>query len=234
MQILPLLVVMIAFDFTAAAPAKELAAAEMVNVLQELAVAEQNNLKDLGRSMLTKTYSFLMDKLGPAASAQSWDCAGYALDALKSLTTAERKAIIEQCDYQTFNGIAQGLPTTGQHPMKDLGKNLLTTAYNFLMDKLGPAASIEEHFCNHYALSALKSLTKAERETAVQEAFYKAKAQARPGQVTQNEGFNAAIGQILGGFGNGYVGEQEAREQFMTSFLPMFTGLVTDMLNKQG
>lgn len=206
------------------APRKEL---EMSNMLK--AAIERANMKDLGRCLLNMTYNHLSDKLG-LASAESWDCTGYASDALNSLTTAERKAVIERAKYPAFGQMPQELAAIEDEPLKDLGLKLFSTALNFLMDKLN-GASVESWNCNDYALNALKSLTKAERTTVIQQAYQYRKAQIQAQAEKQQMGGYAvkeAARKIQQA--GGYAGEEAAQEQFMEEFLPVFSGLVSKYL----
>lgn len=211
MQVLPLLLPIAALlAVGCSAPAKEFAeVAYMGDVLHKLATT---NLKDLGKELITKSYNFLMDKLDPA-SAEVLDCSHYASEALKSLTTSERKVAIEQA-------------TIEQNPLKDLGKVLLTTSYNFLMDRLGPTASAENWPCKTYALNALDSLTDEERMEAIQQAHHYAKTQR-----TQKEAYKNALEQVMSAFGTPQrVGNGEAAnmEQLSTIFPQLLASFITN------
>lgn len=204
-----------------------------------IAAIEQANFKDLGRCLLTTTYKCLADQLGPA-SAASGDCVHYGLDALNSLTDVERSAIIEQCKYPASGAVSQSLASIEDYPLKGLGKKLFTTAFNFMKDKLG---AVESWTCEDYALNALKSLTKAERKTVVQQAYRQAEVQARGGRVTPIGLGGQKSAAVVEGFlpnrpsiqQNGYADEEEAKEQFMSTFLPLLTGVVSKMLeNNKG
>lgn len=187
-----------------------------------LATIEQDNMKDLGRRLLASTYNYFADKLGPAF-AEYTDGSRYASDALNSL---ERNAIINHYSRPGFVRTPQNIAVIQQNPLRGLGIKLFTTAFNYITDKLGEDAPIDGRSYNTYALNALKLLTRAERETALQQSNKASKtrvAHPREQKMGATDGFF------------GLHADEEAKEQqIMNAIVPLFTNVLNKMLEKEG